>query len=557
MDNPHTYTLGLDYGTLSARAALVDTSNGQEVATASFDYPHGVMEQSLPGGKALPPHWALQHPQDYLDALIRVIPQVLQKAGVPASRVKGLGIDFTASSVMPVQKDGTPLCFLKEYENEPHAYVKLWKHHAAQDYATRMTQTAVDRAEPFLARYGGKISSEWLFPKLWQVLMEAPEIYAAMDLWIEAADWLTWQLTGNHTRSACCTGYKACYHKHEGYPGEDYFAALDPRLKNVVRDKLDAPVLPSGEKAGALTGRMAVLLGLEPGIAVSTPVIDAHVCVPAAGIDGPGKLLGILGTSACYMLLSNKELRVPGICGMVEDGIVPGYLGYEAGLSCMGDHFAWAVEHCVSEKDRQSAREAGLDLHAYLTREAAKLRPGQSGLLALDWWNGNRSTLVDVHLTGLMLGMTLATTSADIYRALLEATAYGTRMIMDTFRDNGIEVNEFFVTGGISRKNALAMQIYADVLEMQVQVVDASEGGALGSAIFASVAAGVHPSVREATHQMGRLCAAVYQPIPENAAVYRQLFEEYTRLYDTFGRGGNDVMKRLLRLKAASKPVND
>ena len=550
------YAIGVDFGTLSGRAALVDITNGQEIATAMYDYPHGVMDKCLPTGRQLPANWALQHPQDYLDVLTHTIPAVLQKAGVDSKQVAGLGIDFTASTVMPILKDGTPLCFLPQYENEPHAYVKLWKHHAAQDQASRMTETAKRREESFLNHYGGKISSEWAFPKLMQLLEEAPEIYGAMDAWIEAADWLTFLLTGTQTRNACCAGYKACYHMRMGYPSSSYFAALDKRLETVVQDKMNAPVLPSGAKAGFLTPVMADKLRLPAGTAVSVPVIDAHVCVPAAGIDGPGKMLGILGTSACYMLLSHEEMQVPGICGMVEDGIVPDYLGYEAGLSCMGDHFAWAAEHCVTEADREKARAAGMGLHAYLTEQARNLQPGQSGLLALDWWNGNRSTLVDVRLTGLLLGLTLHTTSAEIYRALLEATAFGTRMIVENFREHGIPVEEFYATGGISKKNSLAMQIYADVLHMPVKVVDTSEGGALGSAIFAAVAAGLYSSVKEATHVMGRPCAAIYTPCDSNTPVYDMLYAEYARLYDFFGRGENDVMKRLLTIKEAQTPEN-
>lgn len=544
------YTIGVDFGTLACRAVLADTADGREIVASSHDYPHGVMDRRLPNGKTLPPDWALQHPGDYLQVLYKTIPEVIQKAGVPASRIAGLGLDFTASTVMPVKGDGTPLCFFKEYENEPHAYAKLWKHHAAQDQATRMTEAALARGESFLDDYGGKISSEWFFPKLWQLLEEAPELYDETDFFIEAADWMAWQLTGVQTRNACCAGYKALWNKRRGYPSPDYLKALDPRLKNVVFKKMTAPVLPSGHKAGALTQTMAARLGLNAGVAVSVPLVDGHICMPAVGIEGPGTMMGILGTSACFMLLHDKEVHVKGICGVVEDGLVPGYLGYEMGLTCMGDHFAWAADCLAGEPERGAAREAGLDIHAYLTREAAKLRPGQSGLLALDWWNGNRSVLTDVRLTGLLLGMTLQTTCPEIYRALIEATAYGARMIVETYRHSGIAVTQMCAAGGIAFKNELAMQIYADVLNMPIHVAGTGEASALGSAIFASVAAGVHPTVKAATRAMGRPGAKTYTPIPQNVSVYRMLYEEYARLHDTFGRGGNDVMKRLLHLKA-------
>lgn len=543
------FTIGVDFGTLSCRAALVGLRDGREIALSTMEYPHGVMDTQLPGGRNLPAYWSLQHPQDYLDTMAHTVRAVLLEANIDPGRIAGLGLDCTANTVLPVKKDGTPLCFLEEYKQEPHAYAKLWKHHAAQSQATRMQEIAAQRGETFPSYYGGHIASEWTLPKAWELLEEAPAIFEAMDYWIEAADWIAWRLTGELTRNACCAGFKACYHKAHGYPSKAYMRALDERLENFIQDKLAGPVLPPGAKAGRLTKDMAHALGLPPGIAVAAPVIDAHVCMPAAGIDGPGKMLAILGTSACYMLLAEHETHVPGICAMVEDGIMPGYIGYEAGLSCMGDHYAWVVEHVAGEKERAAAREQGISVHALLTEQAEKLRPGQSGLLALDWWNGNRSILVDAHLTGLLVGMTLHTTASEIYRALLEASAFGTRVILDAYRQHGVAVDEFRATGGISQKNALLMQIFADVLQMPVQVVDAAQGGALGSAIYAAVASKAYETVQQAARAMGRPCTKTYHPIAENREPYERLYQEYVRLYRTFGQGENDVMKRLLRLK--------
>ncbi|MGI6654554.1 MAG: ribulokinase [Christensenellales bacterium] len=547
------YTIGIDYGTLSGRAVLVSTKDGHEVAAQEYAYPHGVMERALPDGTPLGIDWALQHPQDYLDVLEHTIPALLRTSGVDARDIIGIGTDFTACTVLPVRADGTPLCMLPQYAGNPHAWVKLWKHHAAQDEANRLNAIAEARGEKWLNNYGGKVSSEWLFPKLWQVLNEAPEIYEAMDAWVEAGDWIVWQLTGQQTHNSCAAGYKALYNKRTGYPDPAFFAALDPRLENVVEEKLAGDISPIGSVAGGLIPAMAERLGLQPGTPVAVGNVDAHVCVPAVGIDATGKMLAIVGTSTCHMVLDTREVQVPGMCGVVEDGILPGFAGYEAGQSCVGDHFAWLTNNYISKQHEDEAARQGLSIHDYLTQKAAELRPGQSGLLALDWWNGNRSVLVDVDLTGMMLGMTLQTQPWEIYRALIEATAYGTRMIVENFRQNGIQVDAFVASGGISQKNAMMMQIYADVLNMPVRVAGTAQGPALGSAIFGAVAAGSraggYDDVFEAARHMGRAENREYTPCQEAVAVYDQLFQEYRVLHDYFGRGENDVMKRLKAIK--------
>ena len=547
------YTIGIDYGTLSGRAVLVEVGSGREIASAMLEYPHAVMDTQLPCGKKLGHDWALQHPQDYVDVLAHTIPQVLRESGVSPADVIGIGTDFTACTVLPVKDDGTPLCFLPEFAENPHAYIKLWKHHAAQDKANQLNEIAAARGEKWLQNYGGKVSSEWLFPKLWQVLDEAPEVYAAMDHFVEAADWVVWQLTGVQTRNSCCAGYKALYNKKTGYPSKDFFRALDPRLENVIEEKMSCPVTPLGQKAGGLTAAMAKKLGLEEGTAVSISNVDAHVCVPAVGIDAPGQMLAIMGTSTCHIVMGTEERQAPGMCGVVEDGVIPGYAGYEAGQSCVGDHFAWFVDNCCPAAYREAAKEKGLGIHQYLTELAAGQKVGEHGLLALDWWNGNRSVLVDVDLTGMMLGMNLQTKPEDMYRALIEATAYGTRMIIENFRESGVAVDAFYASGGISQKNAMLMQIYADVLNMEIKIAGAEQGPALGSAIFAAVAAGSekggYDDVFAAAREMGQVKDLVYRPIAENARVYDRLFAEYRVLHDYFGRGANDVMKRLKEIK--------
>lgn len=547
------YSIGVDFGTLSGRALLVNVETGEELADATLEYPHGVMDETLPSGKKLAPDWALEHPQDYLDVFAYTIPAVLKQSGVSPEDVIGVGIDFTACTMLPVKADGTPLCFLDKYKDTPHAYIKLWKHHAAQDKANKLNEIAEQMKEEWLPRYGGKISSEWMFPKIWQTLDEAPEIYEEADFFIEAADWVIWQLTGVQTRNSCTAGYKAMWHKQKGYPKKEFFKALDPRLENVVEDKLNCKISPLGAKAGEISEAASKLTGLKVGTAVAVANVDAHVTVPAVKIDGPGKMLAIMGTSTCHILLGTVEKEVPGMCGVVEDGVCPGFYGYEAGQSCVGDHFAWFVENCVSSEYHEQAKAEGLNIHEYLTKKANELKVGQSGLVALDWWNGNRSVLVDVDLTGMILGMTLQTKPEEMYRALIEATAYGTRKIIETFRNNGVAVDEFYASGGISVKNPMAMQIYADVLGIPIKIGGTNQGPALGSAIFGAVAAGSdnggYDDVFKAGSVMGKLRDTVYTPNAENAKIYDKLYEEYSILHDYFGRGANDVMKRLKDIK--------
>lgn len=551
------YTIGIDFGTLSGRAVLVDVSSGKELASSEYLYPHAVMDTALPSGKKLGHDWALQHPQDYLDVLTNTIPAVLKESGIDSGDVIGVGTDFTACTVLPVKKDGTPLCFLEEYKNHPHAYIKLWKHHAAQDQANRLNALAEEMGEDWLSRYGGKISSEWEFPKLLQIVEEAPEIYDAMDYFVEAADWIVWQLTGKPTKCACTVGYKGIWHKQKGFPSNKFFKMLHPKLENVIADKMNIPIAPLGDRAGGISEKMAQATGLIAGTAVSTGNVDAHVTVPAVKIDGPGKILAIMGTSTCHILLGEEERTVPGMCGVVDGGVYPGFFGYEAGQSCVGDHFAWFVNNCLPPSYYEEAKKQHKNIYVYLREKAETAKPGESGLLALDWWNGNRSVLVDVDLTGMMLGMTLQTKPEEIYRALIEATAFGTRKIIETFNENGVPITEFYASGGISQKDPMTMQIYADITGLTIKIAGSKQGPALGSAIFAAVAAGAesggYESVFPAAQAMGKLKDVIYKPIPENAKVYDALYKEYSTLHDYFGRGENDVMKRLKNIQKANK----
>jgi L-ribulokinase len=550
------YAVGVDFGTESGRAVLVDCVDGSELATAVYPYANGVIDDRLPAPYehvALEPDWALQDPADYVRTFQQTIPSVLAQAGVEPENVIGVGIDFTACTMLPTTSDGTPLCMVDDLRGDPHAWVKLWKHHAAQPEADRINDVALERGEPWLASYGGKISSEWFFAKALQILDEAPHVYERAGRLIEAADWVVWQLTGAETRNNCTAGYKAIWSKRDGFPASDYFAALDPRFEDVVDDKMSRAIVPIGSRAGALSESAAALTGLRAGTAVAVANVDAHASVPAATVTEPGTMVVIMGTSNCHILLGAELAFVEGMCGVVADGVVPGLYGYEAGQSAVGDIFAWFAEHAVPPAEHEAAQRAGADLHRTLEEEAARLRPGESGLLALDWWNGNRSVLVDAELSGLLVGLTLATRPPEIYRALIEATAFGTRVIVDAFEAAGLPVDSVVACGGLPQRNRLLMQIYADVIGRELSVAASAQTPALGAAMFAAVAAGSaaggYDSIVDASRAMARLAPETYRPHDAHRAVYADLYQEYLRLHDGFGRDEESVMKRLRRIR--------
>jgi L-ribulokinase len=543
-----TYVIGVDYGTLSGRAVVVRVSDGTELASADHPYSHAVLDRELPDGTPLPPDWALQVPSDYIDVLRIAVPEALARAGVRPEQVIGIGTDFTACTMLPVLTDGTPLCELPHLTGRPHAYVKLWRHHAAQAQADRITDLAAEREEPWLKRYGGKISSEWEFAKALQLLEEDPELYELTDRWIEAADWIVWRLSGTYVRNACTAGYKGQY-QDGTYPSPEYLAALNPGFADFVTTKLDHPIGQLGDLAGTLTAEAAAWTGLPEGIAVCVGNVDAHVTAPAATAVEPGRMVAIMGTSTCHVMSSDRWAEVPGMCGVVDGGILPGLWGYEAGQSGVGDIFGWFIRTGFPESYAKEAAALGRNAHEHLTALAAEQEIGQHGLIALDWQSGNRSVLVDHDLSGVLVGLTLSTLPEDIYRALLEATAFGTRTIIETFETAGVPVQELIIAGGLT-KNALLMQIYADVTRRPLGVIDSAQGPALGSAMHAAVAAGAYPDIRAAARAMGKARAGVYQPDPERAAAYDRLFAEYQLLHDYFGRGANEVMHRLRRIRA-------
>ncbi|MER7545248.1 ribulokinase [Spirillospora sp. NPDC127506] len=542
MSGDERYVVGIDFGTLSGRAVVVRVRDGAELGDGVHEYGHGVIDEALPSGTRLGPDWALQAPQDWIDVLRYAVPKALAVAGVPASQVIGIGTDFTACTVLPATADGTPLC--ERYPDRPHAWPKLWKHHAAQPQADRINALAAERGEPWLRRYGGKISSEWQFAKGLQLLEEDPALYAEAERWIEAADWIIWQLTGTESRNICTAGYKGIYQDGR-YPSGEFLTALHPDFAGFPA-KLGHDLAPLGGLAGRLTARAAGWTGLPEGIAVAVGNVDAHVTAAAADAVRPGQMVAIMGTSTCHVMSSDSLAEVPGMCGVVADGIVPGLWGYEAGQSGVGDIFAWFVDNCVPGYYSQVAAAEGRTVHEHLTALAEAQPVGRHGLVALDWHNGNRSVLVDHDLSGLIVGQTLATRPEDVYRALIEATAFGARKIVETFEASGVPVEELVVAGGLM-KNTFLMQVYADVLRRPLSVIGSAQGPALGSAIHAAVAAGAHPDITSAAAAMGRRIPSAYVPDRARADAYDDLYEIYLSLHDHFADGA--IMHRLRALR--------
>jgi L-ribulokinase len=541
------YVVGVDFGTLSGRALVVRVADGAELGTATCDYPHAVLEDTLPGGgRPLPPDWALQVPDDYREVLRQAVPAAIAAAGIDPTLVIGIATDFTACTMVPTLRDGTPLNEVEGLADRPHAYVKLWKHHAAQAQADRINELAARRGETWLPRYGGLISSEWEFAKGLQIFEEDRPLYDVMERWVEAADWIVWQLCGGYVRNACTAGYKGI--RQDGhYPTVDYLEALAPGFGRFVEDKVDQPIGQLGQRAGGLTAEAASWTGLPEGIAVAVGNVDAHVTAPAARAVAPGQMVAIMGTSTCHVMCSDVLREVPGMCGVVDGGIVDGSWGYEAGQSGVGDIFGWFTRTSVPPSYVARAEARGESVHDLLTRLAAEQEVGEHGLVALDWHSGNRSVLVDHELSGLVLGQTLATRPEHVYRALLEATAFGARVIVETFRAAGVPVEEFIVAGGLA-KNPLLMQIYADVLRMPLSLIGSDQGPALGSALHAAVAAGAYPDIRAAAEQMGRVRPAAFVPDGSSSRAYDLLFAEYVELHDHFGRQ-ESAMHRLREIR--------
>lgn len=539
------YALGLDFGTESIRAIAVDCHKGEEAVEAVVNYPHGVISQNLPGStKTLPTDFALQHPQDYIDSSIKAIQDVLRH--IPTEEIIGIGIDFTACTILPIKKDGTPMMQIEKFRDIPHAWAKLWKHHAAQPEADRINQLAHERKEPFLKYYSGIISSEWMVPKCWEIANHASEVYQDADIIIDAGDWMVYQITGKFCRNACAAGYKGLWNAENGFPSEDFLNALDPKIKN-LREKWLRNVVFPGERIGGVSESFAAKSGLQSGTPVSAATIDAHSGVPGMGVSGEGPFCIIMGTSSCHMALSKELHFFDGYAGVVMDGIIPGFYGYESGQSAVGDIFAWFAQDFLSSEG---------DPFREISQKAAMLKPGESGLVALDWMNGNRSVLMNAHLTGMLFGLMLDCRPEEVYRALIEGTAFGTRIILETHKEAGIPVEELVVCGGLV-KDPLIMQIYADITGLQFKIAASNQAVALGAAMFGAVAAGKEnggfASFDEAIPAMTKPPIKTFLPDKDAKSIYDKLFELYLKSHDLFGREFPDIMKQLKKIKNTAK----
>jgi L-ribulokinase len=533
------YAVGVDFGTESGRALLLDLDSGRELATSVVRYPSAVIDSTLPStGDRLPPDWALQDPDDWVKVVEEAVPEVLQQAEVDPEQVVGLGVDFTSCTVLPVTADGVPLCTLEEWRQRRHAWPKLWKHHAAQPIADRLNLVALERDESFLERYGGRISSEWYFPKLIEVWLEDREIYDECDAFIEATDWIVWWLTGVECRQTATAGFKAMWSPTEGLPATEYFEAAYPGFDK-PGEKLGDTFVPLGTKAGTLRKEVADKTGLPESVAVAVGNVDAWVSVPGVGVESPGRYVVVIGTSICDMIVHPDETRLPGITGVVKDGILPGMYGYEAGQAAVGDMLAWFVDRI--------AQDPGA--YAQLEEAAERIGPGQTGLVALDWWNGNRTILADADLTGAIFGLGLHTTREEIYRALLESIAFGSRRIMDNFEAHGLVLSEIVACGGIAERSPLMMQLLADTSGREVHVPEAKEIPARGAALFGAVAAGHFEDITAAIEATRPRSVHTYRPDLEAKHTYDRVYEIYRTLYEMLGRSEVRLLHDLKRIR--------
>lgn len=538
------YVIGIDYGTQSARAQVTAVKDGQARGEAVYPYPHGVMSRQLPDGTPLEGgDWSLAHPEDYWNALTVLVPEAMKAAGVCARQIVGLSIAATAYSMLPVDQNLVPLCFQPKFESQPHAYLKLWKHHRAESDARLLTAAARQRDEAFLSDYGGTISSEWAFPKMMEVLREAPDVYEAADCFMQFSDWLESRLTGRLVRDGGIAAFKSLYDKRSGYPSQAYLSSVNPMLVDMVENKLRGQIFWPGERAGVLLPAMAGALGLLPGTAIGSGHTDAHAAALGAGICRSGDYLVVLGTSSVTHFLHKQNRQIQGISATIRDGLLPKLTCYTAGQPCVGDMLEWFV--------RLTDCQASSDTYRLLEEKAALLSPAQSGLIALDWWNGNRSILANSQLSGLIVGLTLDTKPWEIYRAMMEAVAFGQRMIWDQYQKNELSPERVVLCGGIAMKSPLLCQIMADVLGVPVEISSAQQATALGAAMCAATAAGEEKGgyaclsdavIRMQSHPMRR-----FEPIDDHVPAYQALFEKYRYLYEAFGMDAPWFMESLKR----------
>ena len=542
------YSIGVDFGSLSARSVVLDLETGEIVAQAVSPYLHGILTEQLPDGTPLGSDWALQVPADYHLALFDAVRESVKLAHVLPEQIVGIGIDATASTVLPTLSDGTPLCELPRFASEPHAYIKLWKHHSAQKYAEKMEELAVSEDPLWFVQSGRKISSEHFLPKAVQIAAEAPEVYAAADRIVEVGDWLVQQLCAEESRNYCAAAFKTYYREESGDLSPDFLQKLCPAVLN-LSEKFPRRILKAGDCAGCLTEEAAASLGLIPGIPVSAAAVDAHVTMVGCHVAKPGELVMVVGTSACELLLDRGLYEVSGINGTVYEGLLPEVYIYEAGQSCAGDMIAWFFDNAIPSALAEEAKKSGKSIHTLMEEKAAACPPGANGLVALDWWNGARSLPMDFELTGLLIGLTIESEPAEIYRALLESIVFGTKRILQELEQQGMTVSRIIAAGGIPLKNELMMQIYADVCGVEVYCPLQEQTGAVGSALLGSAAgSGGFRGLPDLINALPRQPLKIYRPNQEAVEQYRQVYGLYAELYEYFSTNKR-IMHRLKSLR--------
>lgn len=526
---PPPISLGLDFGTESVRAILVDAT-GKQRGLAKSDYAHGQITDRLPGSaQSLPPRYALQSPGDWIDSAAIATRAAIAEAKISHDDIVGIGVDFTSCTMLPTTRDGTPLCELDAFKHVPLAWPKLWKHHGAIEQTERLNKIAKQRNESFLRRYGGTIGLEWFFPKMLETIECAPQVAVAAEIWLEAGDWFVWQLVGGPaetlTRSTCQAGYKAMWSVTDGYPSSDFFHAVHPELARAAAECLPGVMRSPGKRAGELSDTMAERLGLRAGTPVSAAIIDAHSAVPGVGAAEPGTLVMVLGTSSCHMLNSTVFSEVPGVAGIVDGGILPGMFGYETGQAAVGDAFAWL------------RRLLGLDSFESIAVSAKQLPPGADGVQCLDWMNGCRTPLMDGALRGAFTGLGLEHGPQHLYLALMEASAFGLRWIVELLRDGGVAIDRLIATGGLPHHNRAVVEVYADVLGLDIEIHPSTQGPAIGAAVLGMIAAGPEASGFQSVIDAATAMASVNEskqdivrPRPDRTELYNSLYKNYRRL---------------------------
>ncbi|WP_062105473.1 ribulokinase [Bacillus niameyensis] len=538
------YSIGIDFGTASGRVLIVNIHTGEVVGMSVCPYKHGVIEENFDTQK-IPADYSLQNSIDYLDVLKKGVPEAIYDAKVDPQEIVGIGIGFTSSTMIVTDQDFTPLSWNDKYKNNPHAYVKLWKHHGAKEETDRILDVAHLDLNRYLGTYGFNVSSEWMIPKILELKNKAPDILKEAAYIMEAGDWVVSLLLGKNVRSNCARGFKSFWNEENGFDF-DFFEKIDEDLSMIIKEKFDGELVKVGQSAGNLTDNMSELLGLRANMPVAPAIIDAHAALLGIGAVKPNQFTMVMGTSTCHLMLHDKQSKIQGISGSVKDAIIPGLYAYEAGQSAVGDLFEWVNKQVPKEYVSEAERQQ-ISIFDLLEIKASQKGIGETGLIALDWHNGNRSPLSNSDLSGILIGLTLHTKIEDIYRAYIEATAFGTKMIMNSYEYAQLEVYEVFACGGIPKKNALLLQIYADILNKPIHVSDSDYAPAVGAAILGAVASGEYERVCDAVTKMKQPLFNIVKPNPINVAQYDQLFHLYEELHQYFGIQNKKLMKRLVK----------